>query len=138
MPLYEFVCTTCDELVEHIFKYSEKPKEVPCPCCGGKAEYRVALPGYFKIKYDQNGRVGFKYDLGDGKKFHRSATREQHEHTVGNRTTKDLQKMGNDKAKSVYTKDYQRHVDAKEKSASEVRTKAMKEELKKSNKFSPK
>lgn len=130
MPCYEYVCKTCDELVEHIFKYEEKPHDVPCPCCGGIAEYRVGMPGYFKVKYDQHGRVGYKYDLGNGKTIHRSASRENHEHNLGSRSEKDLKTMGNEKGKSVYTKEYQGHVDKQEKTKKEIREKKTKELLK--------
>lgn len=131
MPLYEFFCSECGTQVEGIYKASERPSTVPCGSleCGGLAEYHVSKPAYFKLKYDQNGRVGFKYDMGNGKQFHRSATREKHEHTLGNRSEKDLKAMGDAKGESVYTKEYQRAVDKKAAEASEKAQKTMKEKL---------
>src|SRR5208283_1722601 len=98
------------------FKSEERPTVVPCPSegCEKEAEYHMSTPAYFKIKFDQNGRVGFKYDMGGGKQFRRSATREQHEHILGSRTNADIRKMGNAKSEGVYTKEFGRAVKEKQ------------------------
>ena len=116
MPLYEYVCLNCGAIHDKIFRYDDKPTEIQCEACEeGQAEYRVGAPAMFRVKFDQNGRVAYKYDMGNGVKQIRSATREAYEHNAGNRTSKDFKEMGSDRNKSVYTKAYDRHVRAKEK-----------------------
>lgn len=116
MPLYEFHCATCETVHEKMFKYDERPKEIPCEECQiGVAEYHVGRPACFRVKFDNNGRVGFKYDMGNGKQTYRSATRESYEHNLGNKSEKILKEMGNDKGKSVYTKEYSRMTETKQK-----------------------
>lgn len=41
MPLYEFDCKECDEVVERICRYSEIENQV-CPNCGAKVQKRVS------------------------------------------------------------------------------------------------
>jgi putative FmdB family regulatory protein len=132
MPLYEFHCTACDAWAEHLFKSEERPDQVECGHCTGLADYRVGMPAMFRVKFDQNGRVAYKYDMGNGKTQIRSATRERYEHNLGNRTTKDFKEMGQDKNRSVYTKQYDRHVRGAEKEKQQRVEKTLKEMAKSS------
>lgn len=132
MPLYEFYCGTCGEMSEEVFRYSERPASIPCTYCEGSAEYRVSKPAMFRVKFDNNGRVGYKYDLGNGKQVFRSATRENYEKNLGSRTQKDLKDMGTEKNKSVYTKEYDRHVRSKEKEKLDKANRELKQILKES------
>lgn len=116
MPLYEYVCLSCEAVHDKVFKYDEKPESIPCEYCQcNLAEYRFGKPAMFRVKFDQNGRVGYKYDMGDGKKQVRSATRENYEKNALSRTAKDFKEMGADRNRSIYTKEYDRHVRSKEK-----------------------
>jgi hypothetical protein len=127
MPLYEYFCT-CGAHEEKIFSATERPATIPCPKeCGKEAEYHMSAPAYFKLAFDQNGRLAYKYDLGNGKQFRRSATRERYEHTIGNKPLKEVQGSGSEKAASVYTKRYGEHVATQEKLQAEKRAKIMKE-----------
>ena len=132
MPIYEFVCTSCDAIHESVFKSQERPTHIDCENCSQplSAEYRVGKPAMFRVKFDQNGRIGYKYDMGNGKQQIRSATRENYEHNLGNRTKKDLKEMGTDRNKSVYTKEYDRHVRSTEKQKVEKANKELKSILK--------
>lgn len=47
----------------------------------------------FKVQFERNGTVGYKYDTGNGKPRVVSATRENYEHNVGN--------TGNDRVKEL-------------------------------------
>lgn len=129
MPLYEYHCPECGNIIDKICSYDSKPKTVPCttPRCEGEAEYRVGMPGMFRIQFDQNGRIGYKQDMGDGKKTFRSATREKYEHNIGSKPLKDVQGSGSEKSRSVYTKEYDRHVRTKEKEKAERLKKTIKE-----------
>lgn len=132
MPLYEFHCTACDTWAEHLFKSDERPEQVECAHCASPADYRVGMPAMFRVKFDQNGRVAYKYDMGNGKTQIRSATRERYEHNLGNRTSKDFKEMGQDKNRSVYTKQYDRHVRGAEKEKQQRVEKTLKEMAKSS------
>jgi putative FmdB family regulatory protein len=128
MPLYEYYCESCDRFTDKTFKYSEKPTAVPCEHCeSGVAEYRVGKPAMFRIQFDQNGRVAYQMDLGKGKKVYRSATREAYEHNLGNKGSKAAKEAGSDINKSVYTKEYGREVERKEKEKTEKFVKTLKE-----------
>ena len=118
MALYEYVCPKCGAVYEKIAKSSERLDEVPCftEGCDSMASYIVSAPAFFRIKFDAGGRIGYKVDSGNGKIQYRSATREKYEHTIGNRSEKDLKAMApSEKSQSVYTKEYDKHVRAKEK-----------------------
>ena len=62
-----------------------------------------------KVQFEQNGRIGYKISVGDGKHIYRSATREKYEHTVGNtsrsKLTEKKQELGS-LNESVYSKSY--------------------------------
>jgi putative FmdB family regulatory protein len=115
MPLYQYTCEDCGASYDEVFKYEEKPATIVCGNCGKDAVYYVGSPAMFRVKYEQNGRIGFKYDMGNGKKTHRSATRENYEHLGGSRSSKDFHSMGADKNRSVLTKRYDEHVKNTEK-----------------------
>ena len=116
MPLYEFHCDTCDAVMEKIYKHDERPAELACDECQvGTAWYHIGKVAYFRVRFDNNGRIGFKHDMGNGKQTYRSATRENYEHNLGSKSTKALKEMGNDKGKSVYTKELTRATEAKQK-----------------------
>jgi putative FmdB family regulatory protein len=131
MPLYEYYCESCESYSEEIFKSSEKPTTIDCANCGrAGAEYRVGKPAMFRIKFDQGGRIGYKMDMGNGKKVHRSATREAYEHNIGSKSYKDAKESKTDLNRSVYTKEYGREVEKKEKQKAEKFAKGLKEALK--------
>lgn len=47
MPIYEYKCNTCDEIIEEIQKFSDPPLEV-CSC-GGALERLIGTPSiHFK------------------------------------------------------------------------------------------
>lgn len=41
MPIYEFRCLTCNDIVEFLFRSSDEPQEMLCPHCGGSDLERV-------------------------------------------------------------------------------------------------
>lgn len=65
----------------------------------------------FRIQFERNGKVGYKYDTGNGKPRIVSATREAYEKKVGNTPAaklREMHKSGNwgELSKSVTTKGY--------------------------------
>lgn len=66
-----------------------------------------------KVQYEQNGRVAYRIDIGDGKFIHRSATRERYERQIGNTAGADNARKT--EQKSVYTKAYAEAVEKKKK-----------------------
>ena len=60
MPLYEYRCPECDNVMTQIYSYEERPNTVECdtPKCAGTAEYFFGKPAMLRVKFDQNGRVG--------------------------------------------------------------------------------
>jgi putative FmdB family regulatory protein len=119
MPLYEFFCRNCEASRDEIWKSSDRPDEQLCGNCGGTSHYVLGKPAMFRVKLDNQGRIGYKYDMGTGKQTYHSATRENYEHNIGNKSLKDLQSMGSDKSKSVYTKEYGKAVAKAEKNKTE-------------------
>jgi putative FmdB family regulatory protein len=105
MPIYEYFCNSCETNTETICKVAEKPETIPCADCGKDAESRMSKPSHFRIAIDGNGR----------KILARSATREQYEHNVGNKPSKEVKEGVAKQSRSVYTKSYQQHVDAQNK-----------------------
>lgn len=114
MPIYEYLCEPCDAATDTVCKYSEKPATLPCSQCGKPAYPCMSKPSHFKVRFDANGRVGYKVDMGDRRVLARSATREQYEHNIGNKPAKELKHLAKS-SKSVYTKEYQRAVDGQKK-----------------------
>lgn len=49
MPLYQFDCKQCDEVVERICRYSEIDNQV-CPNCGTKVEKRLSATENVKFE----------------------------------------------------------------------------------------
>lgn len=41
MPLYQYRCRRCDEEIERLFDWSERPKSIKCDC-GGEAYFEYA------------------------------------------------------------------------------------------------
>jgi hypothetical protein len=77
----------------------------------GMLPFRVNLT--FKIQFERNGLVAYKYDHGDGRPRVVSATRENYEKNVGNMPAhkiKELKAQGrlSEINKSVTTKGYQK------------------------------
>lgn len=72
------------------------------------------LGGYTKVQFERNGRIGYEYRQGDGKKRIVSATREKYEHTMGNLGSKALKEAGTRKNESVYTKKFGKKVEQAE------------------------
>lgn len=88
-----------------------------------------------RVRYDQNGRVAYRIDVGGGKQIHRSATREHYEHMIGNTGSAKIAeakrqgyKMGSNE--SQYTKAYGEKVKAAEKQRMETKNREFKKILK--------
>lgn len=88
-------------------------EEVPLAPKGYK--YKGFLPYKLnlvtRVQFVQNGRVGYRIDLGDGKQLYRSATREKYEHTIGNTGSdafKEAKRQGKpiDTVETVFEKKY--------------------------------
>lgn len=50
-----------------------------------------------KVQFVQNGRIGYRIDVGNGQQIYRSATRERYEHVVGNtgaEQSKEMKRQG--------------------------------------------
>lgn len=124
MPIYAYYCTECGKLIEKLVSYDLRPNRIPCDeCPEAEAEYHVSAPSHFKIGYEQNGRKAVQVNMGNGKKVHRSVTREQFEHKAGNMGGKEYREKNLlDKRKineSVYTKGYQEHLKKEKKNAAD-------------------
>lgn len=46
MPIYEFECQNCGELVEKLF-LTARPQEIDCPHCHGTARRIISIPNVF-------------------------------------------------------------------------------------------
>jgi len=80
-----------------------------------------------KVQYEQNGRVAYRVDVGDGKFIHRSATREKYERTMGNTSGGNTSSV---KPESVYTKAYAEKVKEKQKETMAMHNRNLKKILK--------
>lgn len=80
-----------------------------------------------KVQYEQNGRVAYKVDVGDGKHIHRSATRERYEKALGNTSGATTAKV---KPESVYTKAYGEKVKEQQKQTMAMHNRNLKKILK--------
>ena len=110
MPNYSFECPNCGKQIDHFCSIADMPEKIPCDNCTGVDCTRVlSAPGMIRVKFDKNGYVGYKIDMGNEKKLYRSATRENYEHQMGNTPSKDVN--ARKAAKDVLTKDYQAVVD---------------------------
>ena len=88
-----------------------------------------------RVQFEQNGRIGYRIDVGDGKQLYRSATREQYEHKVGNIGAdryKEAKRQGEDLKinDSVYAKAYGEKVKEAEKKKTEKFQRGLKKILK--------
>ena len=52
MPIYEFKCRTCGELVEFLFKNPEDQVALKCPKCGGEGLERVLSTTHYAMGSD--------------------------------------------------------------------------------------
>lgn len=99
--------------------------------------YRGFLPDKVnlmtKVQFEQNGRIGYKISVGDGKHVYRSATRERYEHTVGNTSQSKLREKQQELGSlnnSVYSKSYGEAVKKTEKENLEKHNRNLKKILK--------
>lgn len=113
-----------DRIIQHIYRNAEGDEiilELPA-----KEDAPPEYEGYkkagfvpeksnltFKIQFERNGLVAYKYDTGNGKPRIVSATRENYERNIGNMSgdkLRQLKKEGrmSEIAKSVTTKGYQK------------------------------
>lgn len=110
-----------DRLISYVFSNGleeiiiEAPSSDERPQAPRGYTYKGFLPEKVnlmtKVGYEQNGRKGYKVDVGTGRPIYRSATRERFEHQQGN--TGDAQRKRGEAPKaneSVYTKGYGAHV----------------------------
>jgi hypothetical protein len=133
-----------DRIVQYVYSDGEEEiiieakasDEVPPAPKGYK--YKGFLPEKVnlmtKVQFEQNGRVGYKVSLGDGKHLYRSATREKYEHIVGNTPSSKLKSMGRggegSMNESVYTKSYGEAVKKTEKANVDKHNRNLKKILK--------
>ena len=81
MPLYEYRCERCDQHVEVIQKFSDRPLET-CQHCGGKLERLLSAPaiqfkgtGWYVTDYaHKNGTNGSSRKEDSGPKSESSST----------------------------------------------------------------
>lgn len=101
---------TGEELIVEVPAKDEPPTEVDGYKRLHALPFQVNLT--FKIQFERNGLIAYKYDQGNGKTRIVSATRENYEKNMGNvgaDKMKQMKKDGsfNDLSKSVTTKGYQ-------------------------------
>jgi len=88
-----------------------------------------------KVQYEQNGRLAYRIDVGNGKHIHRSASRERYEHAAGNIGAdryKEAKRQGEDLKlnESAYTKQYGEKVKKAEKDKMDTHNRNLKKILK--------
>lgn len=44
MPIYDFKCTSCANIKEHIVRIKDRGNTKECPDCGGTSEYQIGTP----------------------------------------------------------------------------------------------
>jgi len=49
MPIYEYKCETCNDVVERIFSIVNFPREVVCPSCGN-ASHKIISRTTFRLE----------------------------------------------------------------------------------------
>ena len=59
MPLYEYKCKNCGEVIERICAYKDRPKTVKCPKCSEHAEYNLTPNAFCKWQWEGACSVGF-------------------------------------------------------------------------------
>ena len=101
---------------------------------GGMVPYKMNL--MTKVQFEQNGRIGYRIDVGDGKQIYRSATREKFEHRAGNMGAHQFKRekeqgMDNTRlSESAYTKAYGEKVKKVKKETAAMHTRNLKKILK--------
>jgi hypothetical protein len=118
----------------------EAPASKPRPEAPDGYKYEGMLPYktnlMTKVQFEQNGRIGYRIDVGDGKQIYRSATREKYEHTIGNMGTHQYKKEKAQGAvderlnESKYTKAYGEAVKKKKKENMDMHNRNLKKILK--------
>jgi hypothetical protein len=93
--------------------WEEKPEEIDGYVYSGFLPDKVNWT--IRTQFERNGRIGYEYKLANGKKFIRSATRERYEHNLGSLGSKALKEKGRSVADSVYSRSFQKSLDAKKK-----------------------
>ena len=117
----------------------EAPASEPRPETPKGYIYKGMLPFKMnlmtKVQFEQNGRIGYRIDVGDGKQIYRSATREKYEHTVGNtgrEKYREAKRQGTkiEENKSIYTKAYDKKVEKHKKDTTAMHTRNLTKILK--------
>lgn len=94
--------------------WEERPQEIEGHLYAGFAPRKTGM--VVRSMFERNGRVAYEYNLGNGKKFIRSATRERYEHNLGNLSAEKRKEKGNQIADSVYSRSFEKALkDAKAK-----------------------
>jgi len=96
-----------DEIVIEASAKEERPPEPKGYRFKEILPYKLNL--MTKVQFEQNGRVAYRIDLGNGKPVYRSASRERYEHAAGNIGADRLKEAKRQKEdiklnESVYTK----------------------------------
>lgn len=71
MPSYTYLCIECDHTSYKSSSYSERPINIECEECGGRAEYTIDTPMVLRASY-HDGKRRFT-DLKEAAKLHREA-----------------------------------------------------------------
>lgn len=122
---------------EQILEFQAKD-DPPDEVDGYKRKYALPYKDYnlmTKVQFEQNGRIGYRIGLGDGKSLYRSATKERYEHMVGNTGASKIAeakrqgyKLGS--TDSVFTKSYGEKVRDAKKANFEMHNRNLKKILK--------
>lgn len=88
---YLYINAVGDELIIEVPAKKDPPDDVD----GYKRKHALPFKTNltFRIQFERNGLVAYKYDQGDGKPRIVSATRENYEHNMGNTGGDQLRKM---------------------------------------------
>lgn len=92
MPLYEYLCTSCNKLTEKRQKFSD-PEITDCPKCGGKLERTITAPA---IQFKGGGW----YADGYGNKKPAPSTEGKSEGSSSNEAASSGETKGGDGTKS--------------------------------------
>jgi putative regulatory protein, FmdB family len=90
MPIYEYQCNTCGDLVETIQKISDPPL-THCPSCGGSGLQKLISAGAFRLK----GTGWYETDFKTSNK--KNVDRSKSEETTGKQDGKDSSKKDSTK-----------------------------------------
>ena len=122
---------------QYIILEAKASEDRPAPPPGfkykGMVPYKMNL--MTKVQFEQNGRIGYRIDVGDGKQIYRSATREKFEHQVGNMGAQQFKKEKEQGLKSerlsesAYTKAYAEKVKESKRKTTEMHKRNLKKIL---------